>query len=130
MTARLSRLLAAVFLLAGGVIHYSLWKQGYRTIPNIGPLFLANFAGSIVLAVAVVLSRRITVACAGIVFAAGSLLSLVLSRTVGVFGFTEMVWTPQAVKTLASEIGVVVTLGLAAVIQLRTRHLELRTQSA
>ena len=118
-TARLTRLLAAALLLAGGVIHFDLWRGGYRHIPAIGPLFLANFVGSIVLAVAVVLSRRQTFAVGGIVFAAGSLAALVLSRTVGVFGFTETVWTSQAMRTLASEAGAIATLGWVLTMQHR-----------
>ena len=122
MTARLTRLLAAGFLLFGGILHYGLWMSGYRSIPKIGPLFMANFIGSLALAAAVVVSRRTTVAIVGITFAAGSLAALVLSRTVGVFGFTENVWTTPAIRTLTSEIGAIVTLGLAAVIQVRTTH--------
>jgi hypothetical protein len=118
-TARLTRLLAAALLLAGGVIHFDLWRGGYRHIPEIGPLFLANFVGSIVLAVAVVLSRRPTFAVGGIVFAGGSLAALVLSRTVGVFGFTETVWTSQAMRTLASEAGAIAALGWVLTMQHR-----------
>ena len=121
MTARLTRSLAAGLLLAGGIIHYNLWQGGYRHIPTIGPLFLVNFLGSLALAGAVLSSRhRLTVTLAGIFFAAGSLVALVLSRTIGVFGFTETIWTPQAVKTLLSEAGAIATLGVALALQLRT----------
>lgn len=120
MTARLTRSLAAVLLLAGGIVHFNLWNDGYRHIPNIGPLFMANFVGSIALAAAVITSRRASVAMIGIMFAAGSLTALVLSRTVGVFGFTEAIWTPEAMKTLASEVGAIVALAGALVMQRRT----------
>lgn len=103
-------------------MHYNLWTGGYRAIPKIGPLFLANFVCSIVLAAAVVTSRRATVAVAGIVFAAGSLVALILSRTVGVFGFTELIWTDQAIKTLASEIGAIVALTIALALQHRANR--------
>lgn len=122
MTARLTRLLAAALLLAGGIVHFNLWTTGYRHIPKIGPMFLANFVGSIALAAAIVTSRRVSIALAGIAFAAGSLLALVLSRTVGVFGFTETIWTTPAIKTLASEVGVILTLGAALTLQLRANH--------
>jgi hypothetical protein len=127
MTARLTRLLASALLLAGGIIHYELWNNGYRNVPKIGPLFLANFGGSIVLAAAVLLSRRATVAVGGIVFAAGSLTALVLSRTVGVFGFTETVWTTQAIRTLAAEVGAIAALGCALTMQHRQRQPLLHT---
>lgn len=117
MTARLTRLLGAALLLAGGLVHLSLWNGGYRYIPRIGPLFLANFAGSIALAVAVAVSRRAGISLAAIAFAIGSLVALILSRTVGLFGFTEMIWTPDAVKTLAAELGAITTLGFALFLQ-------------
>jgi hypothetical protein len=119
MTARLTRLLAAIFLVIGGVVHYHLWRSGYRSIPKIGPLFMANFVGSIPLAAAVMMSRRSTVAFAGIAFATGSLVALVLSHSVGVFGFTETSWTAPAIKTLASELGAITTLAIALAIQFR-----------
>ena len=120
MTVRLTRWFAAALLLAGGIVHFELWQGGYRNIPKIGPLFMANFVGSIALAAAFIASRRASVALAGIAFAAGSLVALVLSRTVGVFGFTEAIWTTQAMKTLVTEVGVIVTLGAAFMMQRRT----------
>ena len=120
MTARLTRALAAILLLAGGIIHLNLWTSGYRHIPNIGPMFMANFLASIALAAAVMTSSRAGVAIVGITFAAGSLTALVLSRTVGVFGFSEAIWTTQAVKTLASEVGAIVALGSILIMQRRT----------
>ena len=120
MTARLTRLLAAILLVAGGIVHYELWNSGYRHVPKIGPLFMANFVGSIALAAAVLASRRASVALAGIVFAAGSLVALVLSRTVGVFDFTEAIWTTQATTTVAVEVGAIVALGVAIMSERRT----------
>lgn len=120
MTARLVRLCAALLLLAGGAVHYELWTSGYRYIPTIGPLFMTNFIASIGLAAAVVMSRRAIVAFAGIAFAAGSLAALVLSRTVGVFGFTETIWTIEAFQTLLSEVGAIVVLAAAMILQLRS----------
>jgi EamA domain-containing membrane protein RarD len=119
MTFRLTRSLAALLLLAGGMIHFHLWESGYRHIPKIGPLFLANSVGSVVLAAVVPFVRRAAVSVTAIAFAAMSLVALILSRTVGVFGFTELVWTPDAVKTLASEIGVILVLGFTLILQTR-----------
>ena len=123
MTVRLTRSLGAVLLLAGGIIHFDLWKSGYRVIPKIGPLFLANFVGSVALAAIVLLTRRRGVEVAAIALATMSLLALVLSRTVGVLGFSEMIWTRPAIQTIASEIGVVLTLGYALFLEGRTRRM-------
>ncbi len=43
MTARLTRSFAAVLILVGGLVHLDLWNSGYRNIPKIGILFMANF---------------------------------------------------------------------------------------
>ena len=119
MTARLTRLLAAIFLIIGGIVHYNLWRSGYRSIPKIGPLFMANFLGSIGIAGAVMISRRASIALAGIAFAAGSLAAVLLSRSVGVFGFTEMIWTKEAIITVISELGAIATLAVAVALRLR-----------
>jgi hypothetical protein len=119
MTVRLTRPLGAALLLAGGIVHYNLWQGGYRHIHVIGPLFLANFVGSAILALVTVGSRRRAVSLPGIVFAAGSLAALVLSRTVGIFGFTEAIWTAPAIKAVLSEAGAMTILGLDLVLQLR-----------
>lgn len=127
MGSRLTRSLAAVLLLAGGIIHYNLWSDGYRQIPNIGPLFLANFIISVVVAGAVIVSRRSSVAMAGMAFAGGSLVALVLSRTTGLLGFTERIWTADAINVLVSETGAILTLGVAVVLQLRSGRPALKT---
>lgn len=86
------RVLGALLTLAMGAIHLKLWFDGYRNIPVIGPLFLLNTVGAAVLAVAVlaVPSRLLAaVAALGALFTAGTLASLVVSLTVGLFGFPE-----------------------------------------
>jgi len=129
MTARLTRLFAAVLLLAGGLIHYDLWNAGYRHIPRIGPLFIANCILSVAIAATLVVTRRATVAAAGIILAAGSLTALVLSRTTGLLGFTETAWTPQAINTLLAEAGAIVTLGVVLGLQLRVAHHQYRPEA-
>jgi hypothetical protein len=44
----------AAFLVWSAVIHLELWSDGYRDISVIGPLFLAQGIGSIILAAAIV----------------------------------------------------------------------------
>ena len=46
-----------------------------------------------------------------------SLVALVLSRTTGLLGFTERIWTDMAVQTVTAELGAVVALALAAVVR-------------
>ncbi|MGH9002768.1 MAG: hypothetical protein ACRDYV_06535 [Acidimicrobiia bacterium] len=111
---RLVRPLAAALLLAGGLIHLELWQGGYRGIPSIGPLFLLNVVASAAVAVALFIPHRRWPLAAGAALSAGSLAGLVLSRTVGVFGFMESGWTPMALRALAAETGALVALAVCA----------------
>jgi hypothetical protein len=86
------RALGALLLAAAGGIHLYLWSTGYDTIDWIGPLFLVNAVGAFVLAAAVLIAPRRLVfwpALAGALLQIGTLGGLVLSSTVGLFGFVE-----------------------------------------
>ena len=114
---RLTRIAAASLIVGGGVVHYRLWRDGYRGIDVIGPLFVANVVLSSVLALAVVVRGSRTVALAGIPFSLGTIVSLILSRTTGLFGFVERAWTPDAVRATTAEIGSVVALALVLLVR-------------
>jgi hypothetical protein len=81
-------------LAIGGVIHAYLYVDSYRYIPTLGPSFLLQ--GSLSCAVAVLILSggpgwlRVIAAALAI----GSLVAFGLSRTVGLFGFTETGWAP------------------------------------
>ena len=82
----------ALLLVAAGAIHLYLWSTGYDTIDWIGPLFLHNAVGAGVLALAVLATPRRLLfwpAAAGALLQIGTLGGLVLSSTVGLFGFME-----------------------------------------
>ena len=111
---RVVRILAAVLILAGAAVHLDLWRGGYKGIPSIGPLFLANVIASAVVAAALVVRGGRIVLLAGSVLAFGSLVALVLSRTVGLLGFMEGVWTVEAMRTVAAEVGALVAFGVVA----------------
>ena len=112
---RIARLAAATFVLAGGYIHFDLWRDGYRAIEYIGPLFVANAAVSALLVVALLLRADMRVAVAGVVFSLGSLVALVLSRTTGLLGFTERGWSDMAVQATTAELGAIVAIALVMV---------------
>jgi hypothetical protein len=103
-----------------GVVHAYLYIHGYRDIPAVGPAFLVQ--GSVFCAVAVLIlaggpAWLQVVASIG---AAGSLVAFALSRTVGLFGFTETGWqpSPYAAITVVAE---VLTLLLVVTTALRQR---------
>ena len=104
---RIARLSAAVLILAGGAVHLQLWRGGYRGIPRIGPWFMANVIISAVLALALLLRNDARVAVAGVIFSVASLSALVMSRTIGIFGFTEKTWTSSVVQATGAEVGAV-----------------------
>ena len=88
----LLRIAGAVLLAATAAIHGYLWQQGYDGIPVIGPAFLLDtVVGGLLALLVLAAPHRLLpwVAAAGAVFAAGTLAALVLSTTVGLFGFVE-----------------------------------------
>ncbi len=107
---RVARSIAAVLVLTGGAVHFDLWRGGYEGIRYIGPLFLANVVVSAVIAVALVVRRNRIILLGGAALALGSLAALALSRTVGLLGFMETGWTPEAMRTVAAEVGALVAL--------------------
>lgn len=112
---RSTRIAAAAFVLIGGLVHLQLWRTGYREIPRIGSLFIANVAVSAVLALVVLVRSNRAVTFAGILFALGSLGALVMSRTVGILGFTEREWTDQALRATTAELGAIVAFAVLLV---------------
>jgi hypothetical protein len=122
------RLIGAGLLGAMAGIHLHLYVGGYRGIATIGPLFMLNGVLGILAALAVLGTPRRwlgLVSLAGALLQAGTLGALLLSLTVGLFGFKETTEAPLVATTIAVEAaGAVVLLTLAAYElwpQLRTR---------
>jgi hypothetical protein len=111
----IARAAAATFVLANGAIHVDLWRNGYRAIEYIGPLFIANAVVSGLLVVALLVRPAAPVAIAGVVFSVGSFAALVLSRTTGLLGFTERGWSDMAVQAATAEFGAVVAIATVMV---------------
>lgn len=119
----LLRIVGAGLLLAMAGIHYYLWANaGYNTISLIGPLFLLNAIGGLLLAVALLAapSRLLTVAATlSALFTVGTLGALLISLTPsGLFGFQESTLAPLVPATLWVESVGVVELGVLTVLAL------------
>jgi hypothetical protein len=118
----LGRGLSAALLLAVGGSHLLLWFVGYGAIPRIGVSFLANAAGALFLAAAMIAVRPrhvpLTAALGGL-FIAGTLGALTLALTVGLFGFVDELTTPLVPTTLVLELAGVVVLTVTAVVTTR-----------
>lgn len=121
------RVLGAVLLLAMGGIHLYLVFEGFGGL--VGTLFVLNAVGGLVLAIAVLAApRRFLPAAAalGFLFTAGTLLSLVLSLTVGFLGVREQLDAQLVPTTLVVESLGVVVLGALTLLALRARPLDPR----
>jgi hypothetical protein len=108
---------------AMGWIHLQLWVDGYREVPVVGPLFLLNVIGAVLLTVALltVPVRLLSVAAAvTAVFTAGTLAALIISLTVGLFGVRESLQTPLVPTTLIVESTGVLVLVLTAILGARS----------
>ncbi|HEU5471236.1 MAG TPA: hypothetical protein VFV67_11330 [Actinophytocola sp.] len=106
-------------------IHLYLWFDGFRDIETIGTMFLLNAIGGFVLALVLLATpdRFLAVASAlGALYAASVLGALILSLTVGLFGFRETIDTEQVVTTLVVNSAAVVVLGALTAIRLRERR--------
>lgn len=95
---------AGVALLVwSSVIHLQLWADGYSDIPVIGPLFLAQGIGGIVVALIVAVLRRVAALWAGAVTLAATAAGLLLSAYTGIFGYRESLAVPYAMSSLVIE---------------------------
>jgi hypothetical protein len=113
----------AVLLVWSGVIHLQLWSDGYRSISVIGPLFLAQGTGSIVVALALGVFRRLVLMVAGAVTLAATAIGLLLSVHIGLFGYRESLAVPYAGTSLVVEFAGAAVLVAAAAIVLAARSL-------
>ncbi|MBV9142001.1 MAG: hypothetical protein JO115_13975 [Pseudonocardiales bacterium] len=110
----LVRLAAAGCLATSGIIHLQLYLNGYRAIPGIGPAFLLQACGCLVVTLPLLLTSRVVLRLAAAALTAGALVGFILSRTIGVLGFVEYGLQP-APQALISVLVEIATLGLLAV---------------
>jgi plastocyanin len=111
------RVVGAGLLFATAGIHLDLYLTGYRSIPTIGILFLAQVVSAIALGAAVLARGDLLVAASGSVFCASTIGGYVLSRSLGLFGFKEVATTAGLVAGLI-EVAGLVALGVFAIDQL------------
>lgn len=113
-------LAAVAAFVAGGLliiwssyIHFHLWQSlGYRHIATIGPLFLLQSVGGLLLGLVVIGARRVWAALLGAGFAISTMVGFLFSVEYGLFGFKDTWSAPFAHEAFALEVGI---LGLCAV---------------
>ena len=107
-------------LAVSGVIHAYLYVHGYRSIPTIGPAFLLQASVFCALAVLILAGGPDWLRWAGGVASVAALAAFALSRTVGLFGFTERGWQPSP-HAAVSVIAEVLTVALVTASVLNSR---------
>ncbi len=104
--------IAAGVLVSAGV-HLWLYLDGFASIPVIGPAFMLNAIGGLLIAGAVLIWRHVLSLLAAIGFGLSTLGAYYISATVGLFGVHEP-WTGGAVLTAEISEWIVVLVGLSA----------------
>ncbi len=99
------RLVLAAALAVSAFSHAYLYIHGYQHIPMIGNAFLVQASVSFSLAMLVAAGGPWWVSWSAAALAGGSLVAFVLSRTIGLFGFSERGWdpSPHAALTVVAE---------------------------
>ena len=96
--------LACVALLSWiGYIHLHLWLEGYRQIPTDGPLFLLDAVAGFTLAAALLVWPAPLTGLLAAGYTAGTLGALLISLTVGLFGFHESISASYVTLSLLIE---------------------------
>jgi len=110
---------AAAVLIQGGV-HLQQYFDGFSAIRVIGSLFLLNAVSSVGLALWLLKSDGLAPVGAGIALLLGSLASLFLTRTTGLFGYVTSGYGVSEILAISFELVGVIALGLAAVTRRRS----------
>ncbi|HEY3015480.1 MAG TPA: hypothetical protein VGJ41_10250 [Nocardioides sp.] len=110
------RLLAAAAVLVSAAVHLKLWIDVFRDEEVVGPAFLANAFGGLVIAVLLVLWRHWLPLLLSVGFGASTIGAFVTAATVGLFGVHEhwtggYVWTAFAAEVVAILAGALAAVG-------------------
>jgi hypothetical protein len=100
----------AASLLSSAASHSYLYVHGYQHIPMIGTGFLVQASVSFAVAVLILLGGPWWLRWAAAAIAGGSLIAFVLSRTGGLFGFSERGWDPSPYAAISVGAEVVTVL--------------------
>jgi hypothetical protein len=101
--ALLLRVGCAALLAWIGYIHLHLWLEGYRHIPTNGPLFLLDAVAGFILAAAVLAWPRPLAGVLAAGYTASTLGALLISLSVGLFGFRESISASYVTESLTIE---------------------------
>jgi len=111
------RILIAVSVVVSAVVHYKLWDDGYKDIDVVGPLFLVNAVGGLVVSLAVLVWRHWLPLLAAVGFGASTLIAFALSTTPGGFMDVHETWSGAFQIVGAVSEGLAVLLGVFAILR-------------
>ncbi len=106
----------AALVAAAALIHLYLWADGYRHVATIGPLFLVQGITGLLVAVGLVAWPRVVIAGLGAAFLVATIAGLVISASVGLFGFMDTLDAPWAGTSLVVESAGAVLLVIGALL--------------
>jgi hypothetical protein len=109
----MTRIGIALALAVSGVSHTYLYIHGYQHIPTVGAAFVVQASISLAIAVLILVGGPGWLQWVAAAVAGGSLAAFALSRTVGLFGFSERGWQPSPHAAL-SVVVELLTVGLCA----------------
>jgi hypothetical protein len=107
----MTRIGIAVAVAVTGISHAYLYIHGYQHIPTIGAAFILQASVSFAVAVLILIGGPGWLRWAAALVAGGALVAFVLSRTVGLFGFSERGWQPSP-HAAVSVVAELLTVGL------------------
>jgi plastocyanin len=99
---------AGLLIIWSSYIHFHLWQSlGYRHIATIGPLFLLQSIGGLLIGLLIIASRRVWAAALGAGFAISTMIGFLISVENGLFGFKDTWSAPFAHQAFAMEIAII-----------------------
>ena len=111
------RLLTALAVLVSAYVHLKLWFDGFRHMDKIGPAFMTNAIGGVVIAILLVVWVHWLPPLIAVGFGFSTLGAFIISATWGLFGLHEQ-WVGWAVWTAAGAEVVAIVAGAAVLLQM------------
>jgi hypothetical protein len=116
------RLLAALAVLVSAAVHLYLWFQDFRHAHVVGPAFMVNAVGGLIIAILLVTWRHWIPLVLGVGFGVATLGAYIIAATAGLYGVHEN-WTGwEAWTALVAEVVVILAAGTLLIQENPLRH--------